>query len=169
MHSSNSGTPSRRSIHYATVDDMLADARSLAVATELEQLGNWTLGQAFNHIAAWIEFPYVGFPPELVIPSDMRENANAVKERLMTAPMAPGERLPGLAAGTLATEVVTTAVGLARLEHACKYLTGGRPTDLSPFPDPAFGHVTRHEWTEINLRHAELHLSFYVDRSRENG
>lgn len=141
---------------------MLVDARALAGALRVRRLGNWTLGQALNHIAAWIEFPYIGYPAELVIPDEMRANADAVKDRMMNATMAPGERLPGLEAGTLATEVVPTAIGLARLEAAARYLEEGDPAEPTPFPDPAFGVITRHEWTQISLRHAELHLSFYV-------
>lgn len=153
----------RRTLRFHSVRDMLVDARSLMNAPRLERAGNWTLGQALNHIAAWIEYPYEGYPAELVIPDAMRANAAAVKEQMMRTAMQPGERLPGLAAGTLATEVVPTEVGMARLERAARYLDGD-PSEPAPFPDPAFGVTTRYEWTQITLRHAELHLSFLTAR-----
>jgi hypothetical protein len=160
----NTQSPTRRPLRFATVDDMLADARTFAAAPRVERLGNWTLGQALNHIAAWIEFPFTGYPAELIIPDEMRANASAVKGTMMNSTMPPGVRLPGLAAGTLATEVVPTATGLARLERAARHLQHGDPFEPTPFPDPVFGSITRHEWTQISLRHAELHLSFHVMR-----
>jgi hypothetical protein len=153
----------RRTLRFDTLDAMFGDARALVaaeVAGSLARLGNWTVGQALNHVAAWIEYPYLGYPPELVIPEEMKAGAKAVKQRLMTEPMRAGEKLPGLAAGTLATEEVPAAVGLARLEKAAELLRRGEPG----IPDPAFGRVTAREWTEMTLRHAELHLSFFVPR-----
>lgn len=150
----------RRALRFGSIDDMMADARALAAAPRLEQLGNWPIGRALNHIAAWIEYPYAGYPPDLVIPEEMQARAGAIKQRMMRSPMPAGERLPGLAAGTLATEDVPADAGLGRLEWAAAYLRGD-PAAPAPHPDPAFGIVTRREWSEISLRHAELHLSFY--------
>jgi len=123
-------------------------------------LGNWTIGQALNHLAAWIEFSYRGYPPELVLPEEVKVQACAAKARIMRDPMRPGERLPisGADAGTLATEVVPTDVGLARLESAVALLRTGEPTHA----DPAFGRLSAHDLTEMTLRHAELHLSFFI-------
>lgn len=157
----NSGSAGeRRTLRFESVGEMLAEARSLAAAPRLERLGTWTLGQALNHLAAWIEYPYKGYPPELVVPEEVRAKAAARKERIMSSPMAPGERLPGVEAGTTAIEVVPDEVGLARLEEAAKLLEGD-PAEPAPYPDPAFGTITRHEWMQMNLRHAELHLSFF--------
>jgi hypothetical protein len=153
----------RRTLRFATLDDLLSDARGLVAgekAGRVRRLGNWSVGTALNHLAAWIEYQYVGYPSELLIPEEMKANARAIKHRLMTEPMRPGEKLPGLesAGGTLGIEEVSAAVGLARLEAAVKRLKSGDP----PVPDPAFGLVTAREWTEMTLRHAELHLSFQV-------
>lgn len=153
----------RRPLRFNSLDEMLADARTLAAAPNLKQLGNWTLGQALNHLAAWIDYPYLGYPPDLVIPEEMKANARAIKHKLMHEPMRPGEKLTDTPAGTFGTEVVPTDVGLAAIESAADRLRsgGGDP----PIPDPAFGPVTAHEWTLMTLRHAELHLSFFVPRS----
>jgi hypothetical protein len=148
----------RRTLRFNSLDEMLADARALAAAPNLKQLGNWTLGQALNHMASWIDYPYLGYPPDLVIPEEMKANARAIKHKLMHEPFNPGERIPGPAAGTFATEVVPTDIALARLESAVAHLRSGDP----PIPDPAFGKLTAHEWTLMNLRHADLHLSFFV-------
>lgn len=147
----------RRTLHFNSFDEVLADARALAAAPSLKQLGNWTLGQALNHLAAWISYPYVGYPPDLIIPEEMKANARDIKHKLMYEPFTPGDRIPGPAAGTFGTEVVPTEVGLTRLESAAAHLRSGDP----PIPDPAFGKLTAHEWTLMNLRHADLHLSFF--------
>jgi hypothetical protein len=98
----------------------------------------------------------------------MKVQAHASKERIMREPMHPGERLPLEGAvradGTLATEVVSADVGLSRLELAAARLRRGNPGDPTPIPDPCFGLVTHNEWTQMTLRHAELHLSFFVPR-----
>lgn len=151
----------RRALRFETLDQMLTDARACAAASRLRQLGNWSLGQALNHIAAWIEYPFVGYPPELNFPEEMKAGAAEAKTRLMHETMKPGERLPGIVGGTLAIDDVPTTAGLARLEAAARIATGP-PDELTPLPDPYFGRVTRREWTDINLRHAELHLGFFV-------
>ncbi len=66
-------------MRYATVADMVADARACVAAPKLEQLGNWSVGRAMNHVAAWIEYPFLGYPPELVIPEEMKAQAKLVK------------------------------------------------------------------------------------------
>lgn len=152
----------RRVLRFETLDAVLTDARACAGASGLRRLGNWTLGQALNHLAAWIDYPFLGYPAELVFPEEVRAKARAALPRLMASPMEPAERITDNAAGTLATEVVPDAVGLARLEAAVWRLRSGAPDRPLPVPDPAFGVVTQHEWTQLNLRHAELHLSFFV-------
>ena len=150
----------RRPLRFESLDAMLADARSLAAVPQarLRRLGNWTLGQALNHIAEWIDYPYAGYPPELVIPPQMQVQARAAKQRILSEPMRPGEHLPGIPAGTLAVAVVPTDVGLRHLEAAAARLRSSEPV----YDDPAFGRITAHEWTQMSLRHAELHLSFFV-------
>src|SRR5579871_3323677 len=41
----------RRELHYANFAELEADAERLAAAAHLKSLGNWTLGQAFGHLA----------------------------------------------------------------------------------------------------------------------
>lgn len=149
----------RRELRFADVPAMLADARAcVADGPRLRRLGNWSIGQALNHLAAWIDYPYLGYPAALVLPESFKTQARASLPRLMQETMRPGENLPGIVGGTLATEETPADVGLARLEAAATRLQAQDPVH----DDPAFGPVTRHQWTEINLRHCELHLSFFV-------
>ena len=89
----------RRTLRFETLDSMLADARRCAGAGRVDCLGNWTIGQALNQLAAWIDYPLLGYPPELVIPESMKAGADAAKGRIMHETMRPGERLPGLDCG----------------------------------------------------------------------
>ena len=161
------GPGGRRSLRFATLNDMLADARccvSSDNASRLIRRGNWSIGQCLHHIAAWIDYPLLGYPPQLVIPAEFQTHARAHKDRIMREAMRPGEKLPGLehAGGTLAIEDVSCAAGLAHIEGAAGRLSAGTPGSPTPFADPAFGVITYREWTEMTLRHAELHLSFFV-------
>lgn len=160
----------RRHLRFDSIEQMLADARACAAADQaggtgpqgLRQLGNWPLGKALNHVAEWIEYPFVGYPPELVIPPEMKAQARAAKDHILNKPMRPGERLPGLQAGTLAVKDATTAEGLGRLEAAAELLRASDPNRPTPIEDPAFGVLTVYEWTLMSLRHGELHLGFFV-------
>jgi hypothetical protein len=156
--SNAAGPEGRRSLRFETIDDMLTDVRACAAGCELERLGTWSLGQALHHLAAWIDYSYVGYPPELVFTDAVKAQARAAKERIMHQPMKPGERIPGPVAGTYATEDVPLEVGLAELESAAGRLRSDAPVH----PDPAFGLLTRQELTAMTLRHAELHLSFFA-------
>jgi hypothetical protein len=56
---------SKRQLHFDSIDQMLADAEALVEAEKagrLKRLGNWTLAQALNHLATWMEFAYTGSP-----------------------------------------------------------------------------------------------------------
>ncbi len=150
----------RRILRFGDVDEMLEEARRLAEATRVEPIGRWTLGQALNHVAGWIEFPWTGYPKELVFDAEARAAAVLAKPRLMVEAMEPGERLPGIERGTLVLEVVPKSIGLDRLESAAQWLRGDGAA-FTPHEDPAFGRITRREWMEINLRHAELHFGFF--------
>jgi len=155
------GPAARRVLRFESLDAMLADARACTEAEaggRLTRLGNWSLGTALAHIAEWADYPYVGYPAGLDFPEEVKVRARASIERILHETMAPGERLPGAAAGTYGVRDVSAAAGLAMLEASAARLASQEPTT----PDPVFGPVTREQWGLMTLRHAELHLSFYV-------
>jgi Protein of unknown function (DUF1569) len=147
----------RRTIHFNSLDEYLAEADRLADAEtdgKLQLTGNWTLGQIFNHLATWIDYSYDGAP--IKIPWLMRQILRPLKNRILTKSMRAGSRIPGVADGTLATNVVPTAEALAHLHRNIDRLKASSPTS----PSPLFGPLTHEEWIKLHLRHAELHLSF---------
>ena len=151
----------RRKVRYASIADLLKDAEALAAADragKLRRLGNWTLGQAFGHIGTWMSYPYDGFPMARA-PWFVRLIVGLRKKKYLNEGMPAGVRIPGAKEGTYGTDVLSTEAGLAKLRAAAERLQRGeRPVH----PSPVFGEVSMEECTRGNLRHAELHLSFFA-------
>ena len=51
----------RRTLNYATLDDLLQDAEQLA-ESDITMLGNWSLGQILRHLAMTMNNTFDGFP-----------------------------------------------------------------------------------------------------------
>jgi len=149
----------RRKLHFNSLDEALQEADRLVAAERhgrLVQLGNWTLGQALNHIAGWAEFSYSQCP--LKTPFIIRLILWLRKRSFLYGPMPAGVRIPGVPNGTLVTEPVSLEEGLSRFKAAFQRLKMEPPTH----PSPALGQLTHDEAIAINLRHAELHLGFFA-------
>ena len=83
-----------------------------------------------------------------------------MKRRFIRDPMRVGARIPRTEHGTLGTEPCTCEQGLARLSTVWERLKREPPTE----PNVIFGPLTHEETVQMNLRHAELHLSFLKPR-----
>lgn len=149
----------RRKLRFNSLDEAIAEADRLVAAQRqgrLAQLGNWTLGQALNHIAGWAEFSYTQCP--LKTPFIIRLILWLRKRSFLYGPMPAGVIIPGVANGTLVTEPAALEEGLSRFKAAFQRLKTEPPTH----PSPALGQLTHDEAIAINLRHAELHLGFFA-------
>jgi hypothetical protein len=153
----NTAKSPRRPLRLATIDGALAEAdriAALARAGTIQYSGNWDAGQILNHLAAWAEFVYTPMP--LRVPWFIRLVVRPMKNRILRKGLPAGRRIPRVKAGTLATEHVSLDPALARFQKAFHRLTTDPPT----MPSPLFGKLTQHEAIQLNLRHAELHMSF---------
>lgn len=149
---------SRRTLRFLTLDETLAEAERIAEAAragKLEQLGNWTPGQAFGHLAAGINFGFEGYPKPA--PWYLKLGGRLLKRTILHNPFKPGLRVPGIKAGTNGTELLALEEGLARLHAATEKLRSQTP----PLPNEVLGKLTHDEWVLYAVRHAELHLSFF--------
>jgi len=149
----------RRSLRFDTIDQMMAEVDRLVAAEQtgrLKQLGNWTLGQSLGHLAGWSEFGYT--PAPLNPPFFIRWILRFRKQKFLNSPMPAGVKIPGVAGGTLATEPMTLDEGLSRLRSIIERMKTQPPT----VPSPALGMLTHNESIALNLRHAELHLGFFI-------
>ncbi|MFT3785112.1 MAG: DUF1569 domain-containing protein [Tepidisphaeraceae bacterium] len=127
----------------------------------LTTTGQWTLGQAFGHLATWIGYAYEGTP--LRMPWILRVVIRMRKQAFLNKPMPAGVRIPGTKDGTLGTVLLDLDAGLSRLLPMIDRLQSERPVA----PHAIFGRLTHDDWIKMHLRHGELHLShFDVEVSR---
>jgi hypothetical protein len=148
----------RRRLHFNSIDDVLADIDRIVAADKAGTLrctGNWTAGQTLGHLAAWIDYGWDGYP--MRVPWFIRLILKRKARNLIAGEMPSGVRIPGTEAGTYGVEVLTTDDGAARLRKALSRLKDREPTR---FDSPAFGPMSYDDRIALNLRHAELHLSF---------
>lgn len=149
----------RRRIEFGNIDAVLADVDRIVAsdrAGTLRRSGNWTAGQAMGHVAAWIDYAYDGFPmgpPPWII----RVILGFLKKKYLRKGMPAGVKIPKVENGTFATDAVSTEEGASRLRKALARL---RSKEEAKFPSPAWGEMAYEERVALNLRHAELHLSF---------
>jgi hypothetical protein len=152
---------SRRTLRFHSIDEALTEANRLAEAERqgrLTQVGNWTLGQALGHIAGWTEFGYNGFP--IGAPWFVRLIVWFQRKKFLYGAIPAGVKIPGVIGGTLATEPVSLDDGLGRFQATFQRLK----TEPQKHPSPVLGKLTHEESIALNLRHAELHLSFFTPR-----
>lgn len=148
----------RRTLRFANLDEALADAEKLVGAERAGQLvrvGNWTLGQALGHLAAWVGYGFDG--PPIRPPWFVKLILRTRKNKYLNHGMPAGVHIPRVEGGTLATERLSTDDGLAKYRAAVDRLRAGCPEQ----PNVIFGRLTHAEWIQLNCRHAELHLSFF--------
>ncbi|NOS98998.1 MAG: DUF1569 domain-containing protein [Phycisphaerales bacterium] len=149
----------RRPLRFKSIDEVLADIDRIVAADtagKLRRTGNWTAGQVFGHVAAWINYAYEGYPMKPP-PFFIRWILRAKKGTYLRAGMPSGVRIPGVANGTFALDPLDTKEGADRLRRALKRLQSG---EANKFDSPAFGRMSVDDRIALNLRHAELHMSF---------
>ena len=148
----------RRALRFNTIDDLLAEVDRIVAADEagtLRRSGNWTAGQAFGHIAAWINYAYDGYP--FKTPWPIRLILRTRVQRYLRDGMPTGVRIPKVKDGTYATEALSAQEGATRLGRALARLASDEP---ARHDSPAFGNLSDEDRIALNLRHAELHLGF---------
>lgn len=148
----------RRVLRLESIEAVLKDLAAIRDAEErgeLRAIGNWTAGQILAHLAAWIEYGYEGYPmgkPPWVLRWILRRMGRQILEKGMRG----GVRIPGVSAGTYGADAIPFADAYPRLVKAFERL--GR--EECGFDSPGFGPMSHADRIRLNLRHAELHLSF---------
>ncbi len=150
--------PARRTLRFAGPAEDLADAESIVAADRagrLRRTGNWTAGQALGHIAAWIDFAFDGYP--LTVAPEAALIARQFLPRILEQGMQAGYRFAGVEDGTYGITKYPADEGLDRLRRAWARLE----KQIPPREHAFFGPMTHEQWIQQNLRHAELHQSFF--------
>ena len=151
----------RRHLRFESLDDILDDARHLA-SSDVDCLGNWTLGMALGHLARTMHASIDGVSYRA--PGWMRLMARLMKHRFLTKPMPAGFQLPSkLADDFLPAEATSPEDGVAAVAAGIERLR----TESRREPHPLFGQLSVDQWEQLHLRHAELHLSFFVPHRGE--
>ncbi len=155
--------PKKRQLKFNTLDEMMADVRSLNEHGYLSH-GNWTLGQACGHLANWMRYPLDGYPvaplpirmifwvmKKTVVPGMKRKIlAEGFKGGMMTAP----ESVP-------AQDELTDQQGVDQLQNVVDRLNAFQGELI---PSPLFGEVAKPMQIQISLLHAEHHLGYLEPR-----
>lgn len=146
----------RRVLRFQTLEEMLADAEQQAT-TPVRLLGNWSLGQIYDHLAQWLEFTLDGFP--ITIPWYLRWAVWPFKGWMLRSAM-PAGFVWGARDAKLVTpqRAVSTDEGLAHLRRAVARWRA----EPQRHPSPLLGKLTETQWEQFQLRHGEHHLSFVV-------
>ena len=155
--------PVRRRLRFESIEDAIAEAERLVAADRagrLDRAGNWRLGQALGHLATWANFAFDGYPATVRAPLPVRLLARLMRTTILNKGMMPGVRVGKVPEGTLGVEPLDADEGLRRFRAATERLRSTAPTT----PNPVFGPLTHAQWIQLNLRHAELHLSFQCPR-----
>lgn len=155
----NTSKVARRELRFESIDDLIAELNRIEQAEALGQLqvlGKWSPGQIVSHLAAWIEYGWDGFPMKRP-PFFVRWILSFMGKKFLRTGLPSGMRIPGVKGGTFGQDDVPLGQALARLRTALQRLKNG---ELAKFDSPAFGPLSHEDRIRLNLRHAELHLSF---------
>src|SRR5262245_57975259 len=145
----------RRTLHFDTLDDALADVNRLNEGP-VKALGNWSPGENLTHLALTMNRSVDGFRFKLSWP--IRLLCKVMKRRFLSGRMPAGFQLSKQGAADLDPSPTEWTEGVRQFRAAVERLK----TEPQRAASPAFGVMTPEEWNQLHCRHAELHLSFLV-------
>jgi hypothetical protein len=146
----------RRELHFQSMDEIVADAEKLVASPKIRTLGNWPLERLLAHLTTAINGSIDGLSAKA--PFLFRLAGKLVKKSVLTNGMQPGFQLPDKFQDDLFPAVESAEKALEALRGAVDRAKTKRMTSRHP----VFGQLTHDEWTQLHLRHAELHLGFVV-------
>ena len=145
----------RRDVHYRTMQDVLDDVERIA-AGPYRTVGNWSLAQICAHLSKGLNLALDG--NSIPTPWPIRIVARLFfKRRLIEGPMSAGFKLKGTAVRILVPRDDTElAPAIQALRESIARWQKGAPKH----PHFILGPMTPAQWDSLQLRHAELHMSF---------
>lgn len=146
----------RRKLTFRSFDEVLADAEKLVSSPNTKTLGNWPLSQLLTHLATGINNSIDGTSAKA--PWFLRLVGPFVKRRIIKNGMSAGFKVPKDREAGSFPAASSPQEALGKLRAAVGRLKQERMTARNP----VFGKMAHEEWTQLHLRHAELHLSFAV-------
>jgi len=147
----------RRQLKFETFDDVLSDAERLVASQNCRMLGNWALPELINHLAMTMNSSIDGFAAKA--PFLIRWVGPLIKRSVVYGKkLSPGIKLPAEAVPVAFPSGNSSQQALDALRVA--FARAAR--ERMEADHPAFGRMTHEEWLLMQLRHAEMHLSFAI-------
>lgn len=147
--------PQRRTLRFETLDDLLADARSLA-GGPIRTTGNWTAGQIIGHVAIVIDGSIDGYHFKLPWPARVYHRF-MILNRALREGIPPGIKIHENARGQFIPPADLTLSDA--IEHLTRSVQRAEQRGMHA-ADPHFGKLTHEQWVQMHCRHAELHFGF---------
>lgn len=149
--------PARRRLHFDNFDQVVAEIERLHAAP-YRTSGNWTLPVAVGHLGQAMIGSVDGKPFQ--VPLWIKIIGRLYfRRKLVKGPFPSGFKLPRSAEAKLVPRAdLTYEEGMARLRAGIERL--GETTQRCPHP--VAGTLSVEQWNQLHLRHAELHLGFFV-------
>lgn len=157
-HVDTSKVKGRRVLRFESLEDISAEVERLAQAKHIQTRGNRSAGQVLQHLATVMHGAIDGM--EIKLPWPMRLIMPVIlffqKQKFLNQPMKSGIVLPKGAAAKLIPPPTSWEDGLAAIRSGLKRLQ----SNPQRAPHSFLGPLTAEEWTKVQCRHCELHLSF---------
>ena len=144
----------RRKLHFISLEEVGSDAEKLVSSPTTKTLGNWPLSQLLTHLAMAMNGSLDGVP--FRAPWYMRLFGFFLKGRMLKNGLPAGVKLPNESEASAYPTVSSSQEAL----DVHRTSVGRIQKEKSSATHPIFGKMTHDEWTQLHLRHAELHLSF---------
>lgn len=149
----------RHSLRFNCLDDIHRHACSLVAAEKLRQKGNWSAGQAFEHLAKSL---HSSIDESLaILPLKIRIVARLFRPVFLHYALPSGVKIESkssvAAEEFLPSSDVSDEEGLRLLEQAIARV---RSTEMTARHN-LFGWLTQRQWAQLHCRHAELHFGFF--------
>ncbi len=148
--------PGRRELTFASLDEVVADAETLVASSNTKMLGNWPLSQLLTHLATAIKGSIDGYSAKA--PWLIRLVGPLMKRRFLRHKMSPGFKLPK----EVEVGFFPAAASPQKALEELRAVVGRTQNERMTARHPILGKMTHEDWTQLHLRHAELHLSFAV-------
>jgi hypothetical protein len=149
----------RRTLSFQKIEDLKAEIDRIA-STSTQVSGNWTAGQIIEHLASTMRMAItrnLGWKAPLL----MRIlSPICFKKKFLTQTIPSGFNIPDGAKHLFAPpEKASIQEAAETFNKAYENYINSSFVAKHPF----LGKLTRDQWDQFQLRHAEMHLSFVMD------
>lgn len=150
----------RRRLRFECLDDILQAAELIANSPDVQQVGNWSPGQIFEHLAK--SFNSSIDQSQAIAPLRIRLLARLLRPVVLRVGLPSGFSIKKTsdvaAAEFLPSDAVSTGAGMQMFRRAIERLQ----THSMTARHNMFGDMTQDQWLQMHCRHAELHFSFLI-------